>query len=66
MIYVTILSYYLHYTISSLTSSTESFFINHKMAAKKGHVEEAPVSQAAKRGINKIKSGDPYVNLNEL
>ena len=33
------------------------------MAAKKAHIEEAPVSENAKEGINKINSGKDFVNL---
>ena len=59
---VTILSYYINYTISSFTSNTESFF-NHKMSAKKSHIVEAPVSENAKDGIKAINSGRVEVDL---
>ena len=33
------------------------------MAAKKGHIEEVPISEAAKKGIEEIKGGKDYVNV---
>ena len=40
-----------------------SFLSSYSMAAKKGHIEEAVVSENAKDGIKIINSGQGYVHL---